>query len=269
MNDFAASGSGVELAYNGKLAVADSDFSVPRGRLTAIIGPNGSGKSTLLNSLTGLVTLTAGTIEVFGGAPADSHKRVAYVLQATKVNEVMPVTVREVVAMGRYGASGAFGRLTSRDRRVCDEAMARLDVVALQRRHLTALSGGQRQRVFVAQGLAQEADMLLLDEPMTGLDIASRERISGAVGEELDKARTVVLTTHDLSEAADADHVILMTGKVAAEGTPARVLEPDVLSAAYGIALVHLEDGGVVLDDAAHRSGSRHVHFQRREPTRD
>ena len=269
VTDLAASGSGVELAYNGHLAVATSDFSIPAGRLTAIIGTNGSGKSTLLNALTGMVKVISGSVSVFGGAPSDMHHRVAYVLQATKVNEVMPVTVREVVAMGRYGRSGPFRRLDPDAKRVCDESMERLGITGISGRPLTDLSGGQRQRVFVAQGLAQEADMLLLDEPLNALDIPSREQIVDAVSGELDQGRTVVLTTHDLAEAAAADHVILMTGRVAAEGPPDDVLKPDLLSAAYGIGLVHLEDGGVVLDDAAHRPVRRHVHFERAEPQRD
>ncbi len=269
MTDVAAFGSRVELAYDGHLAVAASDFTIPQGQLTAIIGTNGSGKSTLLNALTGMVKVIGGSVEVFGGAPGDMHHRVAYVLQATKVNEVMPVTVREVVAMGRYGRSGLFRRLDPDARRACDESMERLGISELQSRPLTDLSGGQRQRVFVAQGLAQEADMLLLDEPLNALDIPSREQIVDAVSGELDQGRTVVLTTHDLAEAAAADHVILMTGRVAAQGPPDDVLKPDLLSAAYGIGLVHLEDGGVVLDDAAHRPVRRHIHFERAERQRD
>lgn len=265
----AASGTDAAFAYDGRRAVGTSSFSIPAGRLTAIIGPNGSGKSTLLNALTGLVKVVQGSVEVFGKAPAHAHDRVAYVLQATKVNEVMPVAVREVVAMGRFGGRSMLARLDSRDRAICERAMQRLDISHLRARHLTSLSGGQRQRVFVAQGLAQRADMLLLDEPLTGLDLGSRERIVEALSEELGEGRTVVLTTHDLGEAAAADHVILMTGRVAAEGPPETVLDPDLLSAAYGIGLVHLEDGGVVLDDAAHRPVRRHVHFERGEPQRD
>lgn len=269
MSGVAASGTDAELTYDSRPAVGRSSFSVPEGRLTAIIGPNGSGKSTLLNALTGLVKVLRGSVEVFGEPPSDVHDRVAYVLQATKVNEVMPVTVREVVAMGRYGRRPVFSGMSSEDRRICEWAMERLDIARLRARHLTTLSGGQRQRVFVAQGLAQRADMLLLDEPLTGLDLGSRERIVEAVSEELDEGHTVVLTTHDLGEAAMAEHVILMTGRVAAEGPPDEVLQPDLLSAAYGIGLVHLEDGGVVLDDAAHRPVRRHVHFERAERQRD
>jgi iron complex transport system ATP-binding protein len=265
----AASGSAVQLAYNGKGAVGASDFTIPRGALTAVIGPNGSGKSTLLNALTGLVKIVAGRVEVFGRAPSEARERVAYVLQAATVNEVMPITVRDVVAMGRYGAMSMLARLGPADRAICDSALERLGISALKSRQLHDLSGGQRQRVFVAQGLAQQADILLLDEPLTGLDLASRERIVLAIDAELDARRTVVLTTHDLAEAAVADHVILMTGRVAAQGSPAEVLQPDLLSAAYGIGLVHLEDGTTVLDDAAHAPRARHIHFERAEPRRD
>ena len=269
MRTLAAVGVGTELAYNGRAAVGPSDFIVPQGRLSAVIGPNGSGKSTLLNALTGLVRVVGGSVEVFGSSPAKVHSRVAYVLQATKVNEAMPVTVGEVVAMGRFGIGPGFGSRSGHDRRICEDAMERVGITELASRRLTDLSGGQRQRVFVAQGLAQKADMLLLDEPLTGLDLGSRERIVEALGRELDDGKTVVLTTHDLAEAADADHVILMSGRVAAEGPPQQVLDPDLLSAAYGIGLVHLEDGRLVLDDAAHRPDRRHVHFERAEPRRD
>ncbi len=265
----AATGSAAVLGYNGRPVVQASDFAVPSGSLTAVIGPNGSGKSTLLNALTGLVKVVSGSVQVFGEAPARAHDRVAYVLQATKVNEVMPVTVREVVAMGRFGRRGVIARENRADREISEAAMNRLEIANLASRHLKGLSVGQRQRVFVAQGLAQEADLLLLDEPLTGLDLASRELIVAAVRAELQAGRTVALTTHDLAEAAAADHVILMAGRVAAEGPPDLVLEPGLLSAAYGIGLVHLEDGRVVLDDAAHRTDRWHVHFERSEPRRD
>ena len=260
---------GIELAYNGKVAVRRSDFAIPAARLTAVIGPNGSGKSTLLHALTGLVRVTSGSVRVFGEAPADAHHRVAYVLQAAQINEVMPLTVIEVVAMGRYASRSLLSRMGADDRRICGEAMAALGIAGLRSRPLLELSSGQRQRVFVAQGLAQQAEMLLLDEPLTGLDLPSRDRIVNAVDEELEAGRTVVLTTHDLAQAAAADHVILMTGKVAAEGPPEKVLDPDILSDAYGIGLVHLEDGTTVLDDAAHRPRGRHIHFERSDPRRE
>jgi iron complex transport system ATP-binding protein len=263
MKDPAARGEGIVLSYNHRVAVAESTFSIPAGRLTAVIGPNGSGKSTLLHALTGLVRVGEGTIEVFGGPARAARQRVAYVLQSTKVNEVMPVTVREVVAMGRYAGLGRFRRFRRRDALAVERALERLQIVGLAGSHLTELSGGQRRRVFVAQGLVQEADLLLLDEPVTGLDIVSRDLIVTAMTEELQQGRTVVFTTHDLAEAGEADHVILMSGRVAASGTPAEVLMPDRLSAAYGIGIVHLEDGSIALDDAAHVRSQRHVHYER------
>ncbi len=260
----AAEGRGVVLAYNGRVALEASDFSIPKGRLTAVIGPNGSGKSTLLNGLAGLLSPRQGDLDVLGRPPGGSRRRVAYVLQATKVNEVMPVTVRETVAMGRYAWLGLWGFPTLPHRRAVQQALDRLEVADLADRHLHELSGGQRQRVFVAQGFAQEAELLLLDEPVTGLDLVSTEHIRMAVAEELERGATVVMTTHDVADANRADHVLLMAGRVHAEGPPSRALHPDRLSEAYGIGIVHLEDGSLVLDDAHHRpAAERHVHFGR------
>ncbi|MFH1331630.1 MAG: metal ABC transporter ATP-binding protein [Actinomycetota bacterium] len=260
----AARGTGIVLAYDGRVAVTASDFAVPAGRLTAVIGPNGSGKSTLLNAMAGLLPPRRGSLEVLGRPPGKVHRRVAYVLQATKVNEVMPVTVSEVAAMGRYALLGLWVPLTGDHRRAYRRALERLEILDLAGRHLHELSGGQRQRVFVAQGLAQEADLLLLDEPVTGLDLVSTERIRSAIAAEIDRGTTVVMTTHDIADANRADHVILMAGRVHAEGPPARALNPDRLSEAYGIGIVHLEDGSLALDDAHHRpAAERHVHFER------
>jgi iron complex transport system ATP-binding protein len=259
----AAFGTEIVLAYGTRVAVDRSDFEIPARALTAVIGPNGSGKSTLLNGLAGLLEPREGEIVVLGHHPADVHDRVAYVLQATKVNEVMPVTVGEVVVMGRYARRGMLGRLGKADRAACDAAIERLDIGDLASRHLSELSGGQRQRVFVAQGLAQEAEVLLLDEPLTGLDLVSTEAISRAMIDELDRGTTVVITTHDIAAANAADHVLLMARRVHTEGPPAIALAPDRLSDAYGIGIVHLEDGSIVLDDAHKPITERHVHFER------
>ena len=263
MPGVAAAGRGAVVAYDGVVAISESDFTIPRGALTAVIGANGSGKSSLLGCVAGLVKLAAGTVEVFGSAPQQVRNRVAYVLQSTKVNEVMPVTVAEVVRMGRYAELGLFRRLSADDRALVEDAMACLDVTDLAAKHLSELSGGQRQRVFVAQGLAQGSEFLLLDEPVAGFDIPSRERITSAIDGELAAGHTVAFATHDLAEAARADHVILMAGKVIVEGNPDTVLAPDRLAEAFGIGILHLADGGVLLDDAHHRP-ERHVHYDRR-----
>jgi ABC-type Mn2+/Zn2+ transport system ATPase subunit len=177
---------------------------------------------------------------------------VAYVLQATTTGEHLPVTAREVVAMGRYAERGAFRRLTAEDRRLVDEALDRLDLRPLARRHLHELSGGQRQRVFVAQGLVQQADVLLLDEPLAGLDLASQQQILAVIAEERDRGRTVVTSTHDLSEAAGADNLLLLAGRLVAAGPPDQVLTAEHLAAAYGGAVLHLDGGALMVDDGAH-----------------
>jgi len=242
--------------------VSRSDFDIPAHQLTAVIGPNGSGKSTLLNGISGLAKLTSGTIEVFGSSHYEPGQ-IAYVLQTAKVNDSIPVTVKEIVAMGRYARHGMFGAFDSTDRAAVAAALDRLQISELADAHLSELSGGYRQRVFVAQGLAQEADLLLMDEPVTALDLVSHELIIEAVRSELEDGRTVVFTTHNLAEAEESDHVILMAHRVAAQGAPDQVLTPDLLSAAYGVGIVHLEDGSIVLDDAVHGADRRHIHFER------
>ena len=253
------------LAYRSKVAVARSSFHIPDNTVTAIIGPNGSGKSTLLNAIAGLHEPAAGTLEV--AARRTNDHRVAYVLQTTKVNDALPVTVREVVTMGRYAGSNPRRRLRSRDRSAVGEAMRRTEVVDLAGRHLQELSGGQRQRVFLAQGLAQDHDLLLLDEPLTGIDLPTAQAIDEVIHEEVENGCSVVMTTHDLTEARVADHVVLLAGRVIAAGPPDEVLTTSHLAEAYGSALLHVTDGTVFLDDPAHASvPGPHVHRDRSSP---
>ena len=145
-------------------------------------------------------------------------------LQTTDVDRTLPVTVRETVTMARYALRGRFGRLRAADRAAVDAALERMDVADLAGRQLHELSGGQRQRVLVAQGLAQQADLLLLDEPVTGLDVVSRELILEAVAAERAAGRTVVVSTHDLDDARRADVVMLLANRVVAFGPPDEVL---------------------------------------------
>jgi len=248
--------------YGSRTAVERSSFCIPEGSITAIIGPNGSGKSTTLNGIAGLAEPSSGTIELL---PIDGRQRlVSYVLQTTKVNESLPITVREVVTMGRYPSTGAYGWLKEEDRAAVQAAMDRMEITGLAERHLTELSGGQRQRVFVAQGLTQDHDMLLLDEPLTGLDITSAHAIDDVIHEEQSHGCTIVLTTHDLTAAQVADYVILMSGRVVASGPPDEVLTEEHLRDAYGPSLIHVEGTRLFLDDPIHRpTDSRHDHQDR------
>jgi iron complex transport system ATP-binding protein len=260
---WAAIGVDTEATIDGSLALASSSFQLPQGAVTAVIGPNGSGKSTLLNLLAGLLRPVSGTLEVLGSSTRDSTE-IAYVLQATNVNETLPISVREVVTMGRYATRGLVGRMAADDRAAVKSAMDALGVADLARRSLHQLSGGQRQRVFVAQGLAQDHRLLLLDEPLMGLDLVSSAAIERVIIEETSAGRTVVFTTHDVSQALAADWAILMAGRVVAFGPPMEALSPENLALAYGIKVVQAADGRFVVDDPAHASvAGRHVHLDR------
>lgn len=253
----------VVLAYNGKIALDKSSFTIDPGMVTAIIGPNGSGKSTLLNAIAGLVEPASGTIKI--GSNRSGTDRVAYVLQSTKVNESLPISVGEVVTMGRYATAGMFNRLDVDDHAAINKAMERMDIIDISNRRLHALSGGQRQRAFVAQGLAQDHDVLLLDEPLTGIDLPTAHAIDEVIHDETDRGCTVVMTTHDLSEAQFSDRVILLSGRVIASGTPDEVLTPENLLAAYGPSLLHVDEAkNVFIDDPGHSHlPGRHAHRDR------
>jgi ABC-type Mn2+/Zn2+ transport system ATPase subunit len=256
----AVTAAGVVLARGRAVALRIDALTLPTASVIALVGPNGSGKSTFLHAVAGLLAARVGDLRVLGGEPEQVRSRVAYVLQATEVNEFMPVTVGEIVAMGRFVARGAVGRLGPDDRAAVDDAVERLELSDLVRRHLGELSAGQRQRVFVAQGLAQRADLLLLDEPVTGLDIASAQRIGDCVAAERDAGRTVIVATHDLADAATADHVVLMAGRVVAAGPPSTALTRDTLAEAYGARLLRLDGETLLLDEGAHHDHEGHDH---------
>jgi iron complex transport system ATP-binding protein len=256
-NVAAVQAEGLVLAHGDHLAVGASSLRLETGSVVAVIGPNGSGKSSLLDAITGLLPVRAGRLEVFGRPPGTGA--VAHVLQSTDTPAHLPLTVREVVTMGRYRTTGLLGRLGAEGHRQVERAMARVEVSDLAGRQLLELSGGQRQRVLVAQGLASEADLLVLDEPMTGLDVLSRDRILAVMDDERAAGRTVLFSTHDLAEAARADVVVLLAGRVVAVGPPGRVLTEGPLMEAYRGRV--MEVGGVrVLDDPHHHGGPEDRH---------
>lgn len=262
MNDPAVTATDLVIAYGDSVAIDASTFAIPQGKVTAVIGPNGSGKSTLLNAVAGLIEPTAGSIVV--PARAGGAHRISYVLQTTKINDTLPVTVREVVTMGRYAGLGAYQWVRAEDRAAVRSAMERTGITDLAAKHLTELSGGQRQRVFVAQGMAQDHDLLLLDEPLTGIDLTTAQSIDEAIHAEIERGCTVMLTTHDLSEAQVADYVVLLSGRVIAAGRPEQVLTTQHLTEAYGPSLLHVSEDRIFIDDAAHAPvGERHVHRER------
>ena len=232
----AVTADGVVLRRGSRTAVAASDFTVPDAQVTAIIGANGSGKSTLLHALAGVIDLHAGRLSVRSAAPADSRGSTSYVLQSNDIPLDLPLTVRDAVMMGRFPSLGWWRRPSAEDKSRVEEALETLKIGDLSRRQLGELSGGQRQRVMIAQGLAQDHDLLLLDEPHAGVDAPSAEVIASVISDERDQGRCVIVATHDLDVARDADHVLLMRGRVLAHGTPDEVLTRRQLDIAFGLA---------------------------------
>lgn len=243
---------GVRMAYGDHVVLDAVTLDVHGGQLTAMIGPNGSGKSTLFSAIAGLLEPVGGHITALGTTPVRARRRIAYVLQETRANRLLPMTVGEVVRMGRYARTGMFGRLRAADHACVHDVLERMDVSDLRHRQLRELSGGQRQRVIVAQGLAQAADVLLLDEPITGLDLVSQQLITAAMRAEAAEGRAVVVSTHDLREAERADLVVLLAGRVVATGPPDRVLTRSHLRSAYGHQLIELGDEDAVIDEHVH-----------------
>lgn len=232
------------VAYGARTALEGVDTAALPGTSVAVIGPNGSGKSTLLAAIAGLARPTRGRVD-------RGDASVAIVLQGTVIDRHLPISVRDTIAMARYAERGLIGRFRASDRDAIHSAMQRLDVVDLASRPLHELSGGQRQRVLVAQGLAQQADILLLDEPVTGLDLASRQNILDAVEAERAAGRIVLMATHDLADAKACDQVLLIATRMLAAGTPEEVLTATNLREAFGGRLVDLGDE-VLLGDHVH-----------------
>ncbi|MGS2809786.1 zinc ABC transporter ATP-binding protein AztA [Nocardia sp. MW-W600-9] len=203
--------------YGATPVLAEVSARIPRGQVTAIVGPNGSGKSTLLGVLAGTVPIQSGRVT------RNTAHRPAIVVQHTAIPPTLPLTVRDTVTMGRWAHRGPWRRLTRADRAITQDCLARMDLTALAARRLDTLSGGQRQRALLAQALAQESDLLLLDEPATGLDAASQATIAQVLSEVSAAGVTVVQATHDAAEAARADHLLVLAeGRIAA-GRPGEV----------------------------------------------
>jgi ABC-type Mn2+/Zn2+ transport system ATPase subunit len=217
----------------------------------ALVGSNGSGKTTLLSTIAGLIKPTAGSITVKG--------TVAMVTQSPDHHRWMPLTVDEVLRMGRYRARGLMGRLRASDRAIIADAADVLEVRHLRRRPFGELSGGQQQRVLVAQALAAQPDILLLDEPVTGLDLPSQLRILEVIDELAHDGQCVVFSTHHLAEARRVDRVLLMAGCVLADGAPEQVLVPSLLAEAFGGRLLRDDGTSILIDDHGHDHGEPHA----------
>lgn len=240
---------GVTVAYNGKPALYDVSFEVDHGDRVAVVGPNGSGKSTLFKALTGLLPLRQGRVLIHG-APLGRHQdRIAYVPQHESVDWGFPVTVADVVMMGRYGRLGWLRRPKRRDREVVRRCLEQMGIAALARRPIGELSGGQQQRVFLARALAEEPHIMLMDEPFSGVDVGTQEAVMSLLDELREQKVTVLFSTHDLSLAATRfDRVLLLNRRRIAYGPPGEVFTPEVLRQAFGGQVYTVPGGTLVVD---------------------
>ena len=260
----------VVVSYGARPALEGVTLSVPHGAQVAIVGPNGAGKSTLFKALVGLLPVRSGTVLLRDRVPGKHGDTIAYVPQREEIDWGFPVTVHDVVMMGRYGSLGWFHRPKAADREVVARCLDELGIAELERRAIGELSGGQQQRVFLARALAQEPHVLLLDEPFTGVDVGARE----ALLQLLDRLRghgiTVLVSTHDMETAAQRfELTALLNRRLIAYGEPASVFTQEHLSEAFGGQAIFVGGMAVIdqccsgLDDGEEH---RHSHGSHTEP---
>lgn len=238
----------VTVRFGGVDALVGISATVAPGGSVALIGPNGAGKSTLLRAILGLVPLAAGTIEVLGRAPAEARRSVAYVPQAESLDPEFPISVAQVVLMGRYRDVGWVRRPGRADRAIAATALERVGLTARAADRFGTLSGGQRQRVLIARAMAQQSKLLLLDEPFNGIDAVTQDLLLEVLGELRRDGVTVVISTHDLTVAHLAcGEACLLNRHQIAFGPVARTLTPPLLQETYGARSLVLAGDSVVV----------------------
>lgn len=239
----------ITVRYNGQAALDDITFHLHEGERVAVVGPNGAGKSTLFKVVAGVLQPNAGEVNIFGSRPR-GHICIAYIPQRSQVDWNFPVSVADVVMMGR---SAKLGPLTWPHKRDWEYVQRALETVALSdlaARQIGQLSGGQQQRMFIARALAQEAELMLMDEPLTGLDTPSQEDLLNLLDTLRNQNVTVMVATHDLDQAArHFNRIMLLNHRMIAFDTPQNVLRTDNLLQAYGGRLKVDSQGTMLVDD--------------------
>jgi manganese/iron transport system ATP-binding protein len=243
--------SNVSVYFDGTTALEDVTFSIDGPERVAVVGPNGAGKTTLLKVIAGIYPPSKGQVRVYGFGPV-SHICIAFVPQRTQVDWRFPVTVADVVMMGRVKKLGPFRWPRKQDWDLVDNALERVGMANLRRRHIRALSGGQQQRVFLARALAQEAEIVMLDEPLTGLDAPTQSAILSLLDTLRLEGVPSMVATHDLGLASEYfERVLLLNHHLVAAGSPRQVLTPEHLESAYqgSLHVVSGKAGTMVLAD--------------------
>ncbi len=244
---------GVTVTYrNGHTALHDASFTVPTGTITALVGVNGAGKSTLFKTIMGFVPAARGEIRLLGRTVREALKAnlVAYVPQSEEVDWTFPVLVEDVVMMGRYGHMGFLRRASAKDHAAVEEALARVGMSEFRERQIGELSGGQRKRVFLARALAQDGQVILLDEPFTGVDVKTEDQIIGLLRELRDEGRVMLVATHNFGSVPEyCDRTVLVKNTIIAFGPTEAVFTRENLELAFGGVLRHFTLGGDELHD--------------------
>ena len=231
------------VAYHKRPVLWGVDVEVPAGQLVGVIGPNGAGKSTLIKAAMGLLPVSSGWVKVFGQPVKDNLRRVGYVPQRESVDWDFPVSVMDVVLMGRYGHLGLFKRPRKEDREVAREGLEKVKRLPYADRQISNLSGGQQQRVFLARALAQESDLYFMDEPVPGVDAATEAAIVTILQELKDQGKTLLVVHHDLPTAKTYfDSLLLLNMRVVAFGPTEEVFNYDLLQSTYGGRLTILSE---------------------------
>ena len=242
---------GLTMRYESGFALEDVSFELKAGERLAVVGPNGAGKSTLLKIIAGVLTPSGGQVHIFGHEPG-GHICIAYIPQSSQADWSFPVNVADVVMMGRIGKLGLFRNPKSRDREIVQHALEVVGMTQLAKRQINQLSGGQQQRMFIARTLAQEAELMLMDEPLAGLDVNSQDDIFRILNELQQQGVTVLISLHDLNMAAQLfDRVMLLNHRMIGLGHPEGVLTSNNLQAAYGghLHLVTTNEGLLAMGD--------------------
>ena len=245
----------VSVRFNGAAALSDISFELQPGERIAVVGPNGAGKSTLFNVISGVLTPTRGTVDVYGHAPGE-HICIAYLPQRSQVDWQFPVNVSDVVMMGRVRRMGLFGRPKREDWQVVNDALDLVGMSHLAKRQIGELSGGQQQRAFIARALAQEAELMLMDEPLTGLDVKSQEGIFATLDTLRQRNVTILVATHDLNLAAERfDRLMLLNETIVGFGQAVDVFTVDLLNQAYSgnMRLIDTPNGTAFISDSLWR----------------
>jgi len=243
----------VTVTYrNGHTALHNATFEIPTGTITALVGVNGAGKSTLFKAIMGFVPAAKGEISVLGMPVSEALRQniVAYVPQSEEVDWTFPVLVEDVVMMGRYGHMGFFRRPKQADHAAVADALARVNMADFRKRQIGELSGGQRKRVFLARALAQEGQVILLDEPFTGVDVQTEDAIIDLLRDLRDEGRVILVSTHNLGSVPEfCDRTVLVKGTVLAYGLTEDTFTRENLEHAFGGVLRHFVLGGSDLHD--------------------